>query len=161
MKTCKTYGIAAAAWAALVCTVAVTATAAEGDIWSIRRASGGDYGLLTPNPSMSDNPLTAGQKVNFKFRLLNRDPKANIEAYAAAYGISPNAAHAGPDTWNNMWQLLAKNPASGKVATNLVDMVNATNFPAKVGVWVSGRCQWADIERVDLVTDNYDFVNRL
>ena len=56
-----------------------------------------------------------------------------------------------------MWQLLAKNPASGKVATNLVDMVNATNFPAKVGVWVSGRCQWADIERVDLVTDNYDF----
>ena len=157
MKTCKKYGIAAAAWAALVCTVAVTATAAEGDIWSILRASGGDYGLLTPNPSMSDNPLTAGQKVNFKFRLLNKDPKANIEAYAAAYGISPNAAYAGPDTWNNMWQLLAKNPASGKVATNLVDMVNATNFPAKVGVWVSGRCQWADIERVDLVTDNYDF----
>ena len=160
MNTCKTYGIAAAALAAaLVCTVAVTATAADGDIWSIRRASGGDYGLLTANPSMSDYPLTAGQKVYFKFRLLNRDPQANIEAYAQAHGISPNAAYAGPDTWNNMWQLLAKNPSNGQVATNVIDMVNATNFPAKVGVWVSGRCQWADIERVDLATDNYDFTD--
>ena len=76
MKTYKTFGIAAAA---LACSVALTAPAAEGDIWSIRRAAGGDHG--TETLSMSDNPVTAGQKVKFKFRLLNRDPEANVIAH--------------------------------------------------------------------------------
>ena len=154
MKTCKTFGLAAAVWAAFVCTTAMTASAAEGDIWSIRRTAGGDHGP-EETLSMAANPVTAGQKVMFKFRMLNRldNPPRNY----FGHGIPANGDAVDP--WNNMWRLLPKDPGTGKVATNVIDMVNATNFPAKVGVWASGKCRWADIEQVDLVPDNYDFTD--
>ena len=48
MKTYKTFGIAAAAWAALACVVAPSAAFADapvGDIWYIGRASGGAHAI--------------------------------------------------------------------------------------------------------------------
>ena len=153
MKTNKTFGLAAAAWAAFVCMTAVTASAApEGDIWYIGPADGGDHGMETL--SMADNPLTAGQKVKFKFRLLNRDPQANIEKYAAAHGLPPNQAHASANTWDNRWYF----KYVGAGGTN--EAASAANLnPPKVGVWVSGRHQWADVESLTLVEGNWDFTD--
>ena len=57
MKTYKTFGIVAAVWAALACSVTLTTSAAdgEGDIWYIGRADGGTYGLSTPLSMDADN----------------------------------------------------------------------------------------------------------
>ena len=143
MKTSKTFGLAAAVWAACVCTVAVTASAAEGDIWSIRRTAGGDHG--TETLSMADNPLTAGQTVKFKFRMLNRDPQTNF---------TTNGGPASASTWDNRWYF----KYVGAGGTN--EAASAANlYPPKVGVWVSGRYQWADVESLALVEDNWDFTD--
>ena len=143
MKTYKTYGLVAAAWAALVCTVAVTASAAEGDIWSIRRVSGGDHG--TEELSMADNPVTANQTVKFKFRMLNHDPANNFLT---------NGGLASATTWDNRWYWKYR----GGGGTNEAAAAWVSN-PPKVGVWVSGRYQWADVESLALVEDNYDYTD--
>ena len=141
MKTYKTFGLAAAAWAALVCTVAVTATAAEGDIWSIRRVAGGDHG--TETLSMAENPVTAGQTVKFKFRMLNHDPASNYLT---------NGGPASATTWDNRWYWKYR----GAGGTNEAAAAWVSN-PPKIGVWVSGRYQWADVESLALVPENYDY----
>lgn len=143
MNTYKTFGLAAAAWAALVCTVAGTASAAEGDIWSIRRIAGGDHG--TETLSMADNPVTAGQTVKFKFRMLNHDPANNVLT---------NGGPASATTWDNRWYWKYR----GAGGTNEAAAAWISN-PPKVGVWVSGRYQWADVESLSLVGDNYDFTD--
>ena len=130
MKTYKTFGIVAAVWAALACSVTLTTSAAdgEGDIWYIGRADGGTYGLSTPLSMDADNNsalpgqpkvLTAGQEVWFRFRLLNRN---YYDKYAG--GIT------GPIDWYLKY--------NGPNNTNAAP-------PMKVGVWVSGRRQWADV----------------
>ena len=138
MKTYKTFGLAAAAWAAFVCTVAMTASAAEGDIWEINRVAGGDHG--TETLSMADNPVTAGQKVMFKFRMLNRDPEANRLA---------KGSFASADTWDNRWYFKYVGAGGTNEAAAAANM-----YPPKVGVWVSGRYQWANVESLALVNDN-------
>ena len=151
MKTYKKFGIAAAALAALACSVALTASAADGDVWSIRRASGGDHG--TETLSMSDNPVTAGQKVKFKLRLLNRDPQANYTAHGGAASAS---------TWDNRWYFKYVGAGGTNEAASAASL-----YPPKVGVWVSGRYQWADVESLAPVTYvsggnevvNYDFTD--
>ena len=124
MKTYKTFGIVAAVWAALACSVTLTTSAAdgEGDIWYIGRADGGTYGLSTPLSMDADNNsalpgqpkvLTAGQEVWFRFRLLNRN---YYDKYAR--GIT------GPIDWYLKY--------NGPNNTNAAP-------PMKVGVWVSGQ----------------------
>ena len=148
MKTYKTFGLVAAAWAAIMCAMPRSASAApEGDIWSIRRAAGGDHG--TETLSMAENPLTAGQTVKFKFRLLNRDPQANFVEHGGKAGTN----------WDNRWYF----KYVGAGGTNEAAAA-ASLYPPKIGVWVSGRYQWADVESLALVkyddgTINYDFTD--
>ena len=154
MKTYKTFGIAAAVWAAVVC-VATQSGRAEpvGDIWSIRRASGGDHG--TEELSMANNPLTAGQKVKFKLRLLNRDPIANAQA---------KGSMASATTWDNRWYFKYVGPGSTNEAAAAASM-----NPPQIGVWLSGHaeCRWAEIESLAPVrytnemaeVVNYDFTD--
>ena len=126
---------------------AVTASAAEGDIWSINRIGGGDHG--TETLSMAGNPVTAGQTVKFKFRMLNRDPEANRLA---------QGSFASADTWDNRWYFKYVGAGSSNEAAAAASM-----YPPKVGVWVSGRHQWANVESLALAevngTVNYNFTD--
>ena len=154
MKTYKTFGIVAAVWAALACVMPQSVCAAPpgGDIWSISRANGGDHGP-EETLSMANNPVTAGQKVKFKFRMLNRDPKANFEDTTISHG-----EYASATTWDNRWYWKYR----GAGGTNEAAAAWVSN-PPRVGVWVSGRRQWADVESLAPVDNNgeanYDFTD--
>ncbi len=121
MKTYKTFGIAAAAWAALACVVAPSAAFADapvGDIWYIGRASGGAH-AIDETLSMSDNPVLKGEDIRFRFRLLNRN-----------YMEKKLGHITDPINWNLNWY-----------GTGTPGDVNEM----KVGVWISGQRRWATV----------------
>ncbi len=131
MKTVKKL-VPAAVWAAIACLAAPLANAADGDIRSIDRyygtAAGTDYVTeqLTP-----DHALSAGQKVMFRFRLLNRTADATYQK-----------RYAGDAAWTNKWDI--KYLGSGSTPEEI--LANAQS-PLQVGVWVSGKAKRAKVEK--------------
>ena len=125
MKHRRTLGFFAAALTALVCALPRAATA-DGCVRSIEfypAPAGGEAGVVTD----LSQPLVAGQKVQFKIRLLNCD----------AAQAATNSAYVSTNSWTCRWE-------GGPMAPGMEDMF-LVNFPPKIGVRVSGRLEKADI----------------
>ena len=156
MKTYKTFGIAAAAWAALACMMprSVEATPPGGDIWSVRQTDSEGYAIGNQHYSMDLNPLRVGDKVYFKFRMLNRDPQANVLA---------RGSKASAETWNNHWFRKYTGGDTNNPYFAAAAETDWASNPLRVGVWLNNTSLWADYKDLGLAKDaqtgeyNYDY----